>query len=176
VDPVTNDPVPTDREGEIAVRGSSLMRTYYKRHPADCFDADGFFHTGDCGHLDAHGLLHFVGRIKDVIKTAGVNVAVAEVEAALARHPGVKVAHVVPIPHPTRGENIGAFIVRGTGACTVGDLQAHCRETLASYKMPRHFFFVTEDELPTLGSGKVDRQALRIWAAQLVERHPRDAS
>jgi acyl-coenzyme A synthetase/AMP-(fatty) acid ligase len=105
-----------------------------------------------------------------VIKTAGVNVAAAEIEAALLQHPGVKVAHVVPVPHPTRGENVGAFVVpRGVG-CSAADLQAHCRESLASYKVPRHFFFVEEKELPTLGSGKVDRQALRIRAAQLAEQ------
>jgi len=176
VDPATNTPLPADQEGEIVVRGRSLMRTYYKWPPSECFDEHGFFHTGDCGRIDARGLLHFLGRIKDVIKTAGVNVAVAEVEAALARHPGVKVAHVVPVPHATRGENIGAFIVRRAPTCSVAELQAHCREALASYKMPRHFFFVSEDELPTLGSGKVDRQALRVWATQLAEREPRDAS
>ena len=168
VDPDTNVPLPPESEGEIVVRGSSLMRTYYKRDPAECFDAEGFFHTGDCGRLDGRGWLHFVGRIKDVIKTAGVNVAAAEVEAALMQHPGVKVAHVVPVPHPTRGENVGAFVVRRTATCSAADLQSHCREALASYKVPRHFFFVEERDLPTLGSGKVDRQALRARAAELA--------
>ena len=169
VDPSTNQPLPPDSEGEIVVRGRSLMRTYYKREPRECVDADGFFHTGDCGRIDARGWLHFVGRIKDVIKTAGVNVAAAEIEAALMQHPSVKVAHVVPVPHPTRGENVGAFVVpRGSG-CSAADLQAHCREALASYKVPRHFFFVEEKELPTLGSGKVDRQALRARAAELAQ-------
>jgi fatty-acyl-CoA synthase len=168
VDPDSNQPLPCDSAGEIVVRGNSLMRTYYKRDPTECFDADGFFHTGDCGRLDARGWLHFLGRIKDVIKTAGVNVAAAEIEAALMQHPAVKVAHVVPIPHPTRGENVGAFVVRRDATCSVADLQAHCREALASYKVPRHFFFVEEGELPILGSGKVDRQALRERAAELA--------
>jgi fatty-acyl-CoA synthase len=172
VDTDTNAPLPCDQQGEIVVRGRTLMRTYYRRAAADCFDAAGFFHTGDCGSLDARGLLHFAGRLTDVIKTAGVNVAAAEVEAALMRHPEVKVAHVVPVPHPTRGENVAAFVVRRTAACSVADLQAHCREALASYKMPRHLFFVTEDELPTLGSGKVDRHALRTRAAELAAAEP----
>jgi fatty-acyl-CoA synthase len=168
VDPASNQPLPPDRVGEIVVRGSSVMRTYYKRDPAECFDAEGFFHTGDCAQIDARGWLHFLGRIKDVIKTAGVNVAAAEVEATLMQHPGVKLALVVPVPHPTRGENIGAFVVRRDPHCTPADLQAHCRDALASYKVPRHVFFVEESELPILGSGKVDRQALRARAAELA--------
>lgn len=168
VDPDSNQPLPTDAEGEIVVRGSSLMRTYYKRDPSECFDSAGFFHTGDCGRIDAQGRLHFVGRLKDVIKTAGVNVAAAEVESVLLQHPGVKVAHVVPVPHPSRGENIGAFIVRGDAACSAADLQTYCRDALASYKVPRHIFFIAEEQLPTLGSGKVDRQALRARAAELA--------
>jgi fatty-acyl-CoA synthase len=169
VDPETHRPLPTDSEGEVVVRGSSMMRTYYRQAPADCFDPEGYFHTGDCGRLDATGHLHFLGRLKDVIKTAGVNVAAAEVEAALAAHPAVKVAHVVPVPHPTRGENVAAFVVRRDAACTTDDILAHCRERLASYKVPRFLFFVGEHELPTLGSGKVDRRLLRERAADLAK-------
>jgi fatty-acyl-CoA synthase len=169
VDPETNRLLPAGEEGELVVRGSSLMRTYYRHAPAECFDAEGFFHTGDCGRLDETGHLHFLGRLKDVIKTAGVNVAAAEVEAALASHPAVKVAHVVPIPHPTRGENVAAFVVRTDTACTADDILAHCRERLASYKVPRFLFFVGEQELPTLGSGKVDRRQLRERAAILAK-------
>jgi fatty-acyl-CoA synthase len=169
VDPETNRPLPADSEGELVVRGSSMMRTYYRCAPSECFDAEGYFHTGDCGRLDETGHLHFLGRLKDVIKTAGVNVAAAEVEAALAAHPAVKVAHVVPVPHATRGENVAAFVVRHDPACTVDDLLVHCRERLASYKVPRFLFFVDERELPTLGSGKVDRRQLRDRAANLAK-------
>jgi long-chain acyl-CoA synthetase len=91
------------------------------------------------------------------------------VEAALAAHPAVKVAHVVPVPHATRGENVAAFVVRHDPACTVDDLLVHCRERLASYKVPRFLFFVDERELPTLGSGKVDRRQLRDRAANLAK-------
>lgn len=168
VDPESGAPLPAGQEGEIVIRGPSLLRTYYKRDPRTCFDAEGFFHTGDCGHLDAQGRLHFGGRLRDVIKTAGVNVAAAEVESVLLQHPGVKVAHVVPVPHPTRGENVAAFVVRRAPACSAADLLAHCRAALASYKVPRHVFFVGEHELPILGSGKVDRQRLRAIAAELA--------
>jgi fatty-acyl-CoA synthase len=169
VDPESNRPLPTGSEGELVVRGSSMMRTYYRHAPAECFDVEGYFHTGDCGSLDETGHLHFLGRLKDVIKTAGVNVAAAEVEAALATHPAVKVAHVVPVPHPTRGENVAAFVVRQGAACSADEIVAHCRERLASYKVPRFVFFVDEHELPTLGSGKVDRRQLRERAAGLAK-------
>lgn len=168
VDPESSAVLPAGQQGEIAIRGASLFRTYYKREPRTCFDADGFFHTGDGGHLDARGRLHFAGRLRDVIKTAGVNVAAAEVEAVLLQHPGVKVAHVVPVPHPSRGENVAVFVVRRDPACSAADVQAHCRAALASYKVPRHVFFLREEELPTLGSGKVDRQRLRAVAAELA--------
>jgi fatty-acyl-CoA synthase len=168
VDPQDGTQQPVDSEGEIVVRGRSLMRGYYGMSVAECFDRDGFFHTGDCGCLDASGHLHFLGRLKDVIKTAGVNVAAAEVEAVLLAHPAVKVAHVVPVPHATRGENVAAFIVCNQTPCSAADLRSHCESQLASYKIPRHFFFCREDELPVLGSGKVDRQVLRARAAELA--------
>jgi fatty-acyl-CoA synthase len=170
VDPQSNRPLPVGEEGEIAVRGSSLMRTYYRSAHAECFDAEGFFHTGDCGRFDERGLLHFVGRLKDVIKTAGVNVAAAEVEGVILSHPAVKSAHVVPVPHPTRGENVAAFVVPRQAGCDVEDLLGHCRARLASYKVPRFVFFTTEEELPTLGSGKLDRRQLRERAAVLASR------
>ena len=172
VEPNTGATLPPNTEGELVVRGSSVMRTYYKVARSDCFDPEGFFHTGDCASIDEAGLLHFVGRIKDVIKTAGVNVAAAEVEAALMAHPGVKVAHVVPVPHATRGENIAAFVVPRDVTVAEADLLAHCRQQLAAYKVPRHLFLITEQELPVLGSGKVNRQELRTLARSRVQREP----
>ena len=97
------------------MKGPTLMEGYYRVPRSETFDAEGFFHTGDLGWLDADGCLHFAGRLKDVIKTAGVNVAAAEVEEALARHPAVKAAHVVGVPHPMRGENVAAFVVLAAG-------------------------------------------------------------
>ena len=166
-DPDSGNSLAAGADGELLVRGASLMAHYYKMAPSECFDHDGFFHTGDLARLDERGLLHFLGRIKDVIKTAGVNVAAAEVEAALQAHPAVKLACVTGVSHPTRGENVAAFVVR-RDACTADDLQAFCRQRLASYKVPRHLFFCSEVELPVLGSGKVDKRALRQLAAARV--------
>ncbi len=165
VDPTTNAALPVGDEGEVCVRGPELFRTYLDREPAECFDGDGWYHTGDLGRLDAEGALHFVGRLKDTIKTAGANVAAAEVEAVLLEHPAVGAAHVVGVPDAQRGENVAAFVVV---AAAVGEaeLVAHCRDRLASYKVPRRVWAVAEDALPKKASGKVDKAALRIEATQ----------
>ena len=167
VDPETGRTLPAGREGEIYVRGPTLFAHYYRHSPAECFDAEGFFHTGDLGQLDERGALHFRGRLKDVIKTAGVNVAAAEVEAALLAHPAVGAAHVVGVPDPARGENVAAFVV-AKSAVAAEALLAHCRAWLSSYKVPRHLWLRREDELPEKASGKVDKSALRAEAARLV--------
>ena len=164
-DPQTGEPLAIDAEGELLVRGTSMMLYYYKMVPHDCFDSSGYFHTGDLARLDATGHLHFLGRIKDVIKTAGVNVAAAEVEATLQEHPAVKVACVVGVAHPARGENVAAFVALRDTQCSEAELIEYCRERLASYKVPRHIFLCSEADLPVLGSGKVNKQALRALAA-----------
>ena len=167
-DPDSGRPVGDDVEGEICVRGPSLLAHYYKRPRRDAFDAEGFFHTGDLGRLDVDGALAFLGRIKDVIKTAGVNVAAAEVEAVLVDHPAVAAAHVVGVPDVLRGQNVAGFVVLKQPA-TADDLLAHCRERLATYKIPRHLWVRREDELPLKGSGKVDKTRLCEEALRLVE-------
>jgi acyl-CoA synthetase (AMP-forming)/AMP-acid ligase II len=167
VDPEGGAPLPTGVEGEICVRGPTLLSHYHGQEPGDAVDAEGFFHTGDLGRLDADGALHFLGRLKDVIKTAGVNVAAAEVEAVLLGHPAVAAAHVVGVPDPARGENVAAFVVART-AVTVEALRGHCQALLASYKVPRHLWLRREDQLPEKGSGKVDKAALRAEAARLA--------
>ena len=164
-DPQTGEPLAIDAEGELLVRGTSMMLYYYKMVPHDCFDSSGYFHTGDLARLDATGHLHFLGRIKDVIKTAGVNVAAAEVEATLQEHPAVKVACVVGVAHPARGENVAAFVALRDTQCSEAELIEYCRERLASYKVPHHIFLCSEADLPVLGSGKVNKQALRALAA-----------
>jgi len=169
VDPETRRPVAPGDSGEILVKGPTLMEGYYKVPRASTFDAEGFFKTGDLGYFDEHGYLHFATRLKDVIKTAGVNVAAVEVEEALVRHPAVKSAQVVGVPHPTRGENVAAFVIAEPGAAVDADeLREFCRAALASYKVPRHIFVITEAELPRTGSGKVEKAALRRLAEARV--------
>jgi fatty-acyl-CoA synthase len=160
-------PLLSGEQGEILLRGVTMMQGYYKMPRDACFDREGFFHTGDRGWVDGDGVLHFVGRLKDVIKTAGVNVASAEIEAVLRDHPLVRDAWVVGVPDRLRGERPAAFVV-AAGAVTTEDLLAFCRERLASYKVPRHVFWRREDELPVAGSGKVLKERLREQAEALT--------
>ena len=166
-DPATGRPLPVGQEGEICVRGPTVMRGYYKQDRAGAFDADGFFHTGDLGRLDERGALHFIGRLKDVIKSGGANVAAAEVEAVLASHPDVAVAYAIGVPDPGRGESVGAFVVPKATVDTDA-LLAWCKERLASYKVPRFVWVRREEELPQKASGKADKAALRDEAARLT--------
>lgn len=166
-DPESGEPVAEGAPGEICVRGPTLLSHYDGQSPRDCFDAGGYFHTGDLGRIDARGTVHFLGRLKDVIKTAGANVAAAEVEAVLLRHAAVGAAHVVPVPAGARGEDVAAFVVP-SGPADVAALVEHCRAELASYKVPRHLWLRREDELPLRSSGKVDKAALRAEAERLA--------
>ena len=171
-DPETRQAVPRGETGEILVKGSTLMEGYYRVPREQTFDAEGFFRTGDRGWLDDEGNLHFGGRIKDVIKTSGVNVAAAEVEEALARHPAVQSAHVVGVPDPVRGENIAALVVLRPGRGEDADtLREFCRAELASYKVPRHVFVVDAAAVPRTGTGKVEKPALRRAAEMLIANH-----
>jgi fatty-acyl-CoA synthase len=166
VDPQTRQQQPTGETGEIIVKGPTLMESYYKVPRSQTLDAEGYFRTGDLGYLDESGYLHFATRLKEVIKTAGVNVAAVEVEEALGRHPGVKAAYVVGVPHPSRGENVASFVVtRDDAQLTEDDLRTFCKANLASYKIPRHVFFIAESDVPRTGSGKVEKPALRKVAA-----------
>jgi fatty-acyl-CoA synthase len=165
VDPDTGRPAAPGEPGEIFVKGPTLMEGYYKVPREQTFDRDGFFKTGDLGFLDAAGCLHFATRLKDVIKTAGVNVAAVEVEDALAKHPAVKAAHVVGVPDPVRGENVAAFVVLEDAASVEPEaLRAFCKEALASYKVPRHVFVIAEADVPRTGTGKIEKPALRSLA------------
>lgn len=165
VDPETHSELPQGETGEILVKGPTLMEGYYKVPRADTLDGNGFLRTGDLGYFDARGALHFATRLKDVIKTSGVNVAAVEVEETLARHPEVKAAHVVGVPHPVRGETIAAFVVAASERkVDPDDLRRFCRENLASYKVPRHIWFIEEQSVPRTGTGKVGKAELRELA------------
>lgn len=174
VDPDSGAVLDRGVEGEICVRGPELLDGYWGEPRGACLDADGFFHTGDLGRIDDDGALHFVGRLKDIIKTAGTNVAAAEVEAVLLEHAGVAAAHVVGIADVLRGEDVAAFVVLKSPV-DENALLEHCRQRLASYKVPRRLWVRSEDALPTKGSGKVDKAALRAEAAALTAADDRAA-
>jgi fatty-acyl-CoA synthase len=169
VDPESGADRPRGEEGEIIVRSPAQMSHYYGLDPADCFDERGFFHTGDLGTFDGNGCLHFTQRLKDVIKTMGVNVAAPEVERALEAHPAVKRAYVVGVPHPVRGENVAAFVVPRAAGLGREELLDFLRERIASYKVPRHLFLCAESDIPLSASNKVEKGKLRARAVAALE-------
>jgi fatty-acyl-CoA synthase/long-chain acyl-CoA synthetase len=161
VDPNTGREVATGERGEVLVRGYSLFEGYY-RDPvksAEALDKDGWFHTGDIGSLDAAGTIMFHGRFKDMLKVGGENVAAAEIEAQLQKHPAVKLAQVVGIPDAKYAEVPAAFVELQPGASAAeSELIEFCRKEVAGFKVPRHVRFVTEWPM---SSSKIQKFKLR---------------
>jgi acyl-CoA synthetase (AMP-forming)/AMP-acid ligase II len=163
VDPESGEPMPHDKVGEILVRGYCVMSGYYRapEKTAEALDADGWLHTGDLYAQSAEGQLTFNGRAKDMLKVGGENVAAVEVEAYLCRHEAVKIAEVVGKPDPRLDEVPVAFVELRPGyAATPQELIAFCTGNIASYKVPRAVYIVTEAEWP-MSATKVDKRALR---------------
>jgi len=161
-DPVRGrDPLPPGEEGEIQVRGCA-MQGYYDDPAASraVISADGWLRTGDLGRLDGP-YLYYTGRIKDMLKVGGENVAAAEIEATLTRHPAVLNAAVVGRPDHEWGEIPVAFVELAHGMeATEAELIAHCRRLLAGIKTPRRVTILAR--LPQTGSGKVDKTKLAM--------------
>ncbi len=157
VDLATGQEVEAGVEGQICVRGDNLMDGLYKKDRHDTFDADGWYHTGDKGFF-SDGLLFFTGRLTEMIKTGGANVAPREVELAVESLPGVKAAFVVGIPDPERGELVSCLVCPEPGHdIDAASLSAALRDQIASYKIPRKIVVVPYDDAPWLPSGKVSK-------------------
>ncbi|NIH96779.1 acyl-CoA synthetase (AMP-forming)/AMP-acid ligase II [Mycolicibacterium fluoranthenivorans] len=155
--PVSGVAVRISAAGEIEVRSDSAMAGYLPEAETGSVFADGWYRTGDIGHLDEDGWLHITDRLKEMIKVRGFQVAPAEVEAVLHAHPAVTDCAVFGIPDPADGEAIVAAV---TGrAVPESGLIDWVGARLASYKKPRRVVFV--DEIPRLPSGKVLRRVLR---------------
>ena len=162
VDPDSGKLLGIDEEGELCVSGATRMLGYLGRSPAECFDADGFFHTGDAGHVSADGNVHWSGRRTEMIKTGGANVSPAEVEVALRACPPVKLSRVLGVPDARLDEAVVACIVLRDGeAATADDVKAFLRQRVAAYKVPKHVLFFDHDEMPmTSSDAKVRDDAL----------------
>ncbi|WP_286134759.1 class I adenylate-forming enzyme family protein [Mycobacterium sp. UM_Kg1] len=158
----TGREVPHGTVGEICVRGWAMMRGIVGRSRQEVFDADGWYHTKDAGYQDDDGHLYFTGRVDDMIKTSGANVAPAEVEALLGRIEGVRVAYVVGLPDPEKGALVCAVVVLDTGSdLTADQLTAECRQHLAAYKVPKRWVLLPDvDQLPYTTTDKIDKVAL----------------
>lgn len=162
IDPVTGAARSTGVPGEIVLRGH-LTPGYWKDpdRTAEAFTGDGWLRTGDLGLLDDGGYLYYRGRLKEMVKTGGINVAPAEVEDVLSAHPAVELVFVTGIPDDRLDEALAAVIVLRSGQqADADDLSAHCRTALAAYKTPRHFRFVEASALPLTTTGKLQRNRL----------------
>ena len=157
-------PVPAGQDGEVAVRGPSVVDEYLDNPAATGASfRDGWFRTGDVGKLSADGYLSLVGRVKELINRAGEKISPYEVEEALLSHPAVAEAAAYPVPDEKYGEQVGVVVVL-QGEATPKELTAHCADRLAAFKRPALVTILPE--IPKGPTGKVQRRNL----AGLVQR------
>ncbi|MDP6377822.1 MAG: AMP-binding protein [Pseudomonadales bacterium] len=153
--------LPPGSTGEIAVNTPVVLAHYLGREPlGEDTVKDGFYRTGDVGHLDEDGYLFITDRLQDMIVAGGVNIYPTEIEKAIVAHPDVENCAVIGIPQDDFGEQVLAFVVPRPGnTLSRDDLLTHLDGHLASFKKPRQFEFV--DQLPLNPSGKVLKNELR---------------
>ncbi len=175
VDPDTGTDVPDGNEGEVLVRGYSLMMGLYKKERSEVFDRDGWYHTGDRGYF-RDGWFFFTGRQTDLIKTSGSNVAPAEVETCLLAYDEVKLGFVVGVPHEIKGQEVVALVVPWRSGSEADPppppepdvLRKRLKDEISSYKVPTHILVIEDEQVPWLVSQKVDRRALVTLAEKLL--------
>jgi fatty-acyl-CoA synthase len=174
-DPETGEQKPPSEMGELCFRGYSCFEGYYKdpEGTANAFDADGWFHTGDRASVDANGNLRFGGRLKDMLKVGGENVAAIEIEGFLTSHPAVAVAQVVGAPDAHYTEVPAAFVQLFPGTeVSPEELIEFCIGQIATYKVPRYVRIVTEWPMSGTKVQKFvlkDRIAAELAAAGITE-------
>jgi acyl-CoA synthetase (AMP-forming)/AMP-acid ligase II len=154
--------VPAGVPGELCLRGEGIMLGYHNRPEvnAELMLPGGWFRTGDIVRKDEEGAHYYEGRLKDMVRRSGENIASAEVEMQIMTMPEVLEAGVVPVPDPERGEEVKAIVVLKPGArVTHEQVVTHAREGLATFKVPRFVEFRTH--LPHTESGKVHKAALK---------------
>jgi fatty-acyl-CoA synthase len=172
-DPETRRPLPAGEVGELCVAGH-VTPGYFRAPELDAaaFDGEGYFYTGDLGLVGDDGRVRFRGRLKEMIKTGGINVAPLEVEGVLLQHPDVKQAYVVGVPDRDKDEVVVAVLeLHEAAAGDAGAIAAFCRERLASYKVPTRLVFRKAEEFPRTPTGKIHKPGLRDELA--TDRPPR---
>jgi acyl-CoA synthetase (AMP-forming)/AMP-acid ligase II len=173
VDPDTLARLPAETRGELQVRGATLFSGYYKdaEKTRATILPDGWLRTGDLGALTPEGRIRYLGRIKDMLKVGGENVAAIEIESHLLTHPAIKVAQVIGAPDERMQEVPAAFIELQPGATlTAEDVVRHCVGRIASWKVPRHVAFVTDWPMSTT---KIQKFALRERLVDAVSVDPK---
>ena len=162
VDSATGKDLDTGMEGEICIRGSMVMKGYYKQpeRTAEAIDPDGWLHTGDVGFIGVDKRLRLTGRKKDIAIRGGENISLAEVEKVITGYLEIEEVKVLGVPDPIYGEEICACIVKGNETeLTEEQVQHAVSLFLAKYKVPKYVLFF--DSLPTTASGKVRPEELR---------------
>ncbi|AEF80139.1 AMP-binding protein [Leadbettera azotonutricia] len=159
---------PVNVPGEIWTRGHNVMKGYYKMEEAtrEAIDKDGWFHTGDLGHLLSNGCLAIDGRIKELIIRGGENIYPKEVEVLLRSMPGIKDAQVAGIPSKKYGEEVAAFVILNQGEL-IGekDIIEFCKDKISFFKTPKYSFFL--NSFPLSANGKV--QTFKLVESGLKE-------
>jgi fatty-acyl-CoA synthase len=173
--PLTGERMPAGEFGELCFRGYSCFEGYYKDpvQTAAAFDDEGYFHTGDRAAVREDGNMIYGGRLKDMLKVGGENVAAIEIEDYLARHPAVAIAQVVAVRDERYGEVAAAFVQLNAGyELSDRELVDFCIGKIATYKVPRYVRFVTEwpmsgtkvkkFELATQIAAELDRAGITV--------------
>ncbi len=166
------EPVPPGAPGELQVRGSTIMRGYWRRPDAnaEAFQ-DGWLRTGDVARIDAAGFIYIIDRIKDLVIRGGENIGCGAVEAALLEHPGVLEASVYGVPDDRLGEEVAATLYVTPGV-EPDEVRAFLEDRLARHERPQHLHLV-HAELPRHASGKIAKQQLRSEALARLGLAPR---
>ncbi|OVZ64401.1 fatty-acid--CoA ligase [Pigmentiphaga sp. NML030171] len=171
VDQDNGEVLPPGSQGEIQVRGWHVMRGYYKmpEATAKALTPEGWLRTGDLGEMSPEGRLRMVGRLKDMYRVGGENVAPAEVEETLHAHPAVQMAQVVGVPDARLGEVTAAFVLLKEGKqAGRQELIDWCKARCANFKVPRYLEIVdTFDNIGMTGSSKVQKNKLKAHAIEL---------
>ena len=166
--------VPVGRQGELWIRGYSVMRGYWEEEDLtlDTITDDSWMRTGDQAVIDSEGYCAIVGRIKDMIIRGGENVYPREIEEFLVRHPRIRDAQVFGIPHDRLGEEVAAWIVLQDGKeADEEDIRSFCEGRIAHFKIPRHIRFVAE--IPVTVTGKPQKFVMRAKMAAELGRDAR---
>ena len=163
IDPETGKTVARGEPGEACFKG--YVTPGYYRDPENnalAFDEEGWFHTGDIVKEDEQGNFYFITRLKEMIKTGGINVSPATVEDFLMKHAKVKEVHVTGYPSKKKGEVVMAVIELMEGqTATEEEIIQHCKGKIAGYSVPTYVSFVKGDEWPRTATGKVPRRQVK---------------
>ena len=156
-------PAPTGQVGELWMRGPAIMHGYYKKDEANAESfRDGWFRAGDLARVDADGYHYIVGRVKDMVRKGGENIAAREVEAVLRAMAEIKEAAVVPVPDDVVGEEVKAYVQLQAGLTRddvpPAKIMAHCEANLARFKLPR--FLAYQDSFVYTASDRVEKKTL----------------